>query len=80
MQVIDELEEVFRTMFNDEAIVLTEETTAADIAEWDSLAHVNLMFAIEEAFGVQFAGNQFGEFKNIGALVRFLERTRQAAS
>lgn len=73
MTVHDRLEEVFRTVFGDDDLSLTDGTTAADIPEWDSLAHVNLMFSVEQEFGVQFAGNQFGEFRDVGELRRFLE-------
>ncbi|HEV2150155.1 MAG TPA: acyl carrier protein [Longimicrobiaceae bacterium] len=73
MTVHERLEEVFRTILDDEGIVLTENTTAADVPGWDSLAHVNLMFSIEQEFGVQFTGNQFSEFENVGELERFLE-------
>jgi acyl carrier protein len=69
----DQLQQVFRDVFGNDAIVLTDETTADDIAEWDSLGHVNLMFAIEETFGVLFRGNQLAEFENVGELERFLE-------
>ena len=72
MTLHQQLEEVFHNVFNDDEIVLTDETTAQDIPGWDSVAHINLMFSIEDAFGVQFEGNQLAEFKNIGELKEFL--------
>jgi acyl carrier protein len=71
--VHDALEQVFRDVFGDDTIALTEETTARDIPQWDSLGHVNLMFAIEERFGVRFRGNELAELANVGELERFLE-------
>jgi acyl carrier protein len=73
MPVHEELERLFRDVFGDEGIVLTNETTARDIPEWDSLGHVNLMFSIEERFGVRFHENELAEFANVGELERFLE-------
>jgi acyl carrier protein len=73
MSLHDELESLFRDVFENDAITLTDETTAADIEEWDSLGHVNLMFSIEDRFGVQFEGNELAEFENVGALARYLE-------
>jgi acyl carrier protein len=73
MPVHDELERLFRDVFGNEGIVLTDETTAADVPEWDSLGHINLMFSIEERFGVRFRDNQLAEFANVGELERFLE-------
>jgi len=72
MDVHERLQEVFRTVFDDDSLVLTHETTAADVPGWDSFAHINLMFSIEQAFGVQFAGNQLASFKNVGELEQFL--------
>lgn len=72
--VHDGLERVFRDVFGDETIVLTPDMTAADVTGWDSLGHINLMFSLEERFGVQFEGNQLAEFANVGELERFLEQ------
>ena len=81
MPVHDELEQLFRDVFGDDTIELTEETTARDIPQWDSLGHVNLMFAIEERFVVRFRGNELAEFANVGELKRFLdERADGSAS
>ena len=76
MTVRAQLEAIFQSVLDDDSITLTPETTAADIPAWDSLAHINLMFSIEEAFGVQFVGNQLAEFRNVGELMAFLERSR----
>ena len=70
----ERLEHIVRGLFNDDSIVLTPETTAADIPGWDSLANVNLMFTVEEEFDVRFADGEFGEFANIGELEEMLAR------
>ena len=44
--VLQRLQEIFRDVFDDEEIILTHETTAKDIEDWDSLAHINLILAI----------------------------------
>jgi acyl carrier protein len=68
------LEDLFQKVFNDDTLILRDDLTAADIPEWDSMNHINLMFGIEEAFGVQFTGDQLAEFANIGELKDFLAR------
>ena len=72
MTLQKQLEEVFQEVFDDDALVLTDEMTARDIPAWDSVAHINLMFSIEQAFGVHFSGNELAQFKNIGELKAFL--------
>jgi len=68
----DRLEELFQNVFNDDGLSLRDEMTSGDIAGWDSVAHINLMFSIEQAFNVQFQGNELAEFKNIGELKAYL--------
>ena len=48
-------------------------TNAADIEGWDSLAHVTLMFSIEQEFGIQFAGDEFATLSDVGALRTLIE-------
>lgn len=72
MALQERLEEVFRQVFDDENLKLTDAMTSYDIAGWDSVVHINLMFGIEQAFGVRFKGNELAEMKNIGELKQFL--------
>lgn len=72
MELHDRLESVFQMVFDSDDMELSDETSAEDIEEWDSVAHINLMFAIENAFGIQFAGNELAEFQNVGELKRYL--------
>ena len=60
-------------MFDDDELVLTDLTTAADVEGWDSLAHVAFMYSVEEEFGVHFSDAEFGGFTDIGDLKRTLE-------
>lgn len=64
----ERLEEIFRTVLRDESIELEAATRAADLPGWDSLAHINAMFAIEQAFGVEFVGDEFARIATIGEL------------
>ncbi len=72
MELHDRLEEVFRQVFDNDALALRDEMKAADIEGWDSVAHINLMFGIEQAFGIRFKGNELADMNNIGELKQFL--------
>jgi acyl carrier protein len=68
-QIYTQLTEIFRELFDDESIVLTPETTAADIAEWDSFNHINLIVASEARFGVKFTTAEVESMQNVGQFV-----------
>lgn len=72
MPLHDRVEAVFRDVFADPTITLTDDTTADDIPQWDSLQHVVLLFNLEQEFGVQFAGNEVGTLANVGDLKRLI--------
>jgi acyl carrier protein len=80
MNLQKRLEKVFQEVFDDEGLTLTDEMTAGDIPAWDSVAHIGLMFSIEQAFNVQFSGNELAQFKNIGELKVFLMNKGVASS
>lgn len=44
--------EVFQEVLDIDDLVLTRETTADQVDGWDSLAHVRIVIAIEQAFGI----------------------------
>lgn len=68
-EVFDKLNEVFQEVFDDEKITVGEETTSADIEDWDSLEHINLVVAVEKAFGIKFNMGEVNTMKNVGAMV-----------
>lgn len=73
MATLDTLTEVFRTVFEDDDIVLRPEMTADDVAGWDSLSHVVLILAIENRFKIKFKQKELLTFKNVGDLLHSIE-------
>jgi acyl carrier protein len=67
------LTEIFHEVFDDDSIVLTPETTAADIDGWDSMAHVGLMVAIEARMNIRFKSTELEAMHNVGQLAGVLE-------
>lgn len=67
--VLDQLQDIFRKLFDDPDIVLSDETTAADIDDWDSLEHINLINMIERHFSIRLEMKEVVTFKNVGDMV-----------
>ena len=61
--------EIFREELEVEDLVLTDETTADDVEEWDSLSHVQLVVALEKAFNIKFTSREILSWDNVGDLV-----------
>ncbi len=68
-EVYEGVNEVFRRIFDDESITVEDGTTSADIEDWDSLEHINLVVAIEKKFGIKFNMGEVNGFKNVGEMV-----------
>ena len=61
--------EIFRDVMDNDEIVLEENTTAEDIEEWDSLAHVQLIEKIESVFGLKFSAKEMMSWEDVGEFV-----------
>ncbi|MCR5186223.1 MAG: acyl carrier protein [Clostridia bacterium] len=67
-EIFDNLNEVFRDVFDDETITVGENTTSNDIEDWDSLEHINLIVAVEKKFGMKFSMGEVTAMKNVGEM------------
>lgn len=68
-EAIKRLTEVFRDVFDDSSIVIGEHTTSADIEDWDSIEHINLISSVEEEFGLRFRMREVSGMKNVGEML-----------
>ena len=68
-EIYEQLNEVFRDVFDDDTIEVNDQTTSRDIEDWDSLEHINLIAAIETQFGMKFTMGQVVNMKNVGEMV-----------
>jgi len=73
MDLNEKLTGVFREVFDDQSIVLSEEMTADDVDAWDSLSHINLIIAIELTFEIEFKQSEIQNFANVGQLKQSIE-------
>lgn len=76
-EIFERLNEVFRDVFDDEDITVTERTTAADIEDWDSLSHITLVSAVEDEFRMKFSMKEVVEMKNVGEMAAIVAARRK---
>jgi Acyl carrier protein len=73
MDILTQLNEIFRAILDNEDIVLTNQSTADDVEEWDSLTHIQLIVAAEKRFGIRFTSREIQSWNNIGELIESIE-------
>lgn len=76
--LLQQLNSIFRRVLDDEGIVMTSQTTAAEVPGWDSLSHVQLVVAVEKHFKIKFTSKEIFSFKNVGDMCDAI-RKKQAA-
>lgn len=73
MEIKNELQAIFRDVFDDESLVISEETTSDDIEDWDSFAQMNLIVAMEKQFGMKFNIKEINSLKNVGEMMALIQ-------
>ena len=68
-EVLKKVTEICADVFELDDLVLTFETTAEDVEEWDSLSHLSIINEVEMGFGIKFTMAEIQGLKNVGSLV-----------
>lgn len=76
-EILAKINDILKDIFDDETLVITYDTTANDVADWDSLNHINVISSIESEFGIDFNMEEVVNFKNVGDMVdKVIEKIR----
>jgi acyl carrier protein len=72
--IIQELTPIFRDVLDVPDLELQSESSASNVDGWDSLAHVNLVVAIEKRYRVRFALGELQGLKNVGEMADLIQK------
>lgn len=72
MSVFTQLQEIMATALELPPQAISENTTMADVEEWDSLGHVHIMVALEQAFDLYMDVEDFAELDSVPAILQYL--------
>lgn len=62
------LQPIFRDILDQPDLVISRDSSARTVEDWDSFAHIVLIRGIEKEFGIRFALNDVGNLKNVGEM------------
>ena len=68
-EIMEKVNEIFRDVFDDDTLVITDETNSDDIEDWDSLEHISLIISMEKEFGLKFDLKDVNKLENVGQMV-----------
>ena len=68
-EVMEKVTEIFRDVFDDEDIIITNETNSDDIEDWDSLEHITLIISMEKEFNMKFDIKEVNKLENVGQMI-----------
>jgi acyl carrier protein len=68
-EILEQLNAIFIDTIDSIDVVITDETTASDVEEWDSLTHIQLVVAIERHFKIRFTSKEIQSWENVGKMV-----------
>lgn len=67
--VAEKVQEIFRDVFDDDTLVITDLTNSDDIEDWDSLEHISLIMSMEKEFDMKFDIKEVGKLENVGGMI-----------
>ena len=76
--ILEQLQPIFQNILDQPDLVLTPASNASNVEDWDSLAHVNIVTAVERHFKIRFALGELQELKNVGDMVEMIKRKTAA--
>ncbi len=73
MTTVQRLAIVFEEVFGHDHSRFSKETVPEDVANWDSMGHMNLVSRLETDFGVQFELDEIMEMASAAKIMEVLE-------
>jgi len=68
-EVFNDVQDIFRDIFDKEGMVIEKSTNSETIEDWDSLNHINLVSAIEKEFKIKFTLRELNILNNVGSII-----------
>lgn len=67
---LGKIQEIFRGVLDDDSLEITPSYSTADNPDWDSVAMVQILLAVESEFGVKFTTDEVAQIKTVADLLK----------
>ncbi len=71
-EIRNKLTEIFREVLGDNSLILSDELTAKDVEQWDSLSHMLLITEIESLFSIKLKLKDLNKMRNVGDMINII--------
>lgn len=68
-QILQRVSEIVADTLGLDGLTLVPSMTAADVDGWDSLTNVQIVVAVERAFGIRFRTGEIAAIRNVGDFI-----------
>lgn len=75
-EVITQIEPIFRDVLDQPGLKLTAESNAGNVDDWDSLAHISIVSAVEKQFKIKFTLAELQTLKNVGDMAELVRKKK----
>lgn len=72
VEILDQVNTIFRRVFENDSLHIQMETSADDVDEWDSLNHTVMIVEVEKHFNIKFKLKEVLSFQNVGDMVNII--------
>jgi acyl carrier protein len=69
VEVFTCIQDIFRDIFDEDDLIVSDSTNSDEIEDWDSLNHINLVCAIELELKIKFALGELQTLKDVGEMI-----------
>ena len=78
-EIFQKVQEIFRDVFDDEELIISDLTNSDEIEDWDSLEHISLIVSMEKEFSMKFDIKEVNKLENVGEMIDLIKRKMDKA-
>ena len=77
--ILDTITDTMRELFEDDSLKVTPVLSRDNEERWDSMNHLNIIFALEAKFGIRFGVTDVESIRTVGDLIAIVQEKLKAA-